>query len=77
MAKNNKILPNPKNVTKLREPATTNGTHRRYKTSTTGIDSRTGFEDPLKGYPYNNGDIGTKILSFSQWNKNQTPKKNK
>lgn len=78
MAKRNKILPNPKNVTKVREPAISNGTHRRYlKTSTTGIDPKTGFEDPLKGYPYNNGDIGTKILSFSKWNENQTAKKNK
>ena len=77
MAKNNKTLPNPKNVTKLKEPATSNGSHKRYKTSTTGIDAKTGFEDPLKGYPYNNGDISTKILTFSQWNNNQTPKKNK
>jgi len=77
MAKNNKILPNPKNVTKLNEPAISDGTHRRYKTSTTGKDSKTGFDNPLKGYPYNNGNIGTKILSFSQWNRNQTPKKNK
>jgi len=23
------------------------------KTSTTGVDSKTGYEDPLKGYPYN------------------------
>lgn len=23
------------------------------KTSTTGIDAKTGYEDPLKGYPYN------------------------
>ena len=64
MAKNNKNLPNPKNVTKLKEPATSNGTHRRYKTSTTGTDAKTGFEDPLKGYPYNNGDIGTKNTKF-------------
>tara|TARA_R100000008_G_scaffold46051_2_gene27113 strand:- start:5450 stop:5680 length:231 start_codon:yes stop_codon:yes gene_type:complete len=74
---NNKKLPNPNDVTRLKEPATSNGTWKRYKTSTTGRDSKTGFEDPLKGYPYNNGDVGTKIQSFAQWNKNQTPKKNK
>ena len=74
---NKKKLPNHGNVTKLKEPATSNGTWKRYKTSTTGTDSKTGFEDPLKGYPYNNGEVGTKIQSFAHWNKNQTPKKNK
>jgi len=26
---------------------------KKKKTSTTGVDSKTGYEDPLKGYPYN------------------------
>ena len=26
---------------------------KKNKTSTTGVDSKTGYEDPLKGYPYN------------------------
>lgn len=26
---------------------------KKNKTSTTGIDLKTGYEDPLKGYPYN------------------------
>ncbi len=64
----------PKNVTKLDEPATSNGTWKRYKTSTTGTDIETGFEDPLKGYPYNNG---RKIVGFMDWTDNQTSKKNK
>lgn len=75
--KDKKNPPNPNNITKLKEPATSNGSWKRYVTSTTGIDAKTGFEDPLKGYPYNNGDVGTKIQSFANWNKNQTPKKNK
>ena len=74
---NKKKQPNPNDITKLKEPAISNGTWKRYKTSTTGIDTKTGFEDPLKGYPYNNGEVGTKIQSFANWNKNQTPKKNK
>lgn len=30
-----------------------NKKNKSKKTSTTGIDTKTGYEDPLKGYPYN------------------------
>ena len=75
MAKNKNN--SPKNVTKIGEPATSDGTWKRYKTSTTGKDTKTGFEDPLKGYPYNNGKNGRKIIGFIDWTGDQTSKKNK
>jgi hypothetical protein len=33
-------------------------------TSTTGIDKNTGYEDPLKGYPYNES---VKTKGFTEW----------
>ena len=33
-------------------------------TSTTGSDAKTGYEDPLKGYPYNES---VKIKGFVDW----------
>jgi len=69
MAKNK----NPNNVTRLKEPAVSDGSWKRYKVSTTGTDTQTGFEDPLMGYPYNSG---RKLIGFMQWTNEQTPKKN-
>ena len=64
--KNKDKFPNPISVSRPGEPANSMGSWSRYtKTSTTGTDKKLGFEDPLKGYPYNEG----KLKTFSEWTK--------
>jgi len=69
MAKNK----NPNNVTRLKEPAVSDGSWKRYKASSAGTDQSTRFKDPLKGYPHSGG---RKLIGFMQWTNEQTPKKN-
>ena len=67
----------PDNVTKKGEHATSGGTWKRYKATKKSTDPGPVFDifdNPLKGFPYNEN---IKIKTFAEWNEGSDQKKDK